>query len=50
MEINLEGIFRNILKNKVERCLNGYRIRGFYDRGKSVVNLGCYNGPPLFVS
>ena len=23
-------------------CINGYSIRGFYDRGNFVVNLGCY--------
>ena len=25
--------------------INGYRIRGYIDRGKFVVNLGCYYGP-----
>ena len=29
---------------------NGYRIREYIDKGKFVVNLGCYNGPHFLVS
>ena len=25
-------------------------IRGYYDRGKKVINLGCYHGTHLLVS
>ena len=30
--------------------MNGYIIRGYIDRGKFVVNLGCLYGPHLLVS